>query len=220
MKLPATAVNTVLTEATAALAAPANLSAEEQAQMTAEWVRKANDKVCDAMEAKQARGGCTLVCAFVVEKRLTIAHVGDSRIYLIRDGSIQTLTRDHSVVMSLVLQGQLDISELRGYPDRSDITRSLGERKNLPDHYVDTLAQTTGNESMELRAGDTLLLCTDGLWEPIIEQTVVDALTETAPNVKAAADKLIALVLQNGAPDNATVSLLRIDEGPLTQSKV
>ena len=83
----ATAVNTVLTEATAALAAPANLSAEEQAQMTAEWVRKANDKVCDAMEAKQARGGCTLVCAFVVEKRLTIAHVGDSRIYLIRDGS-------------------------------------------------------------------------------------------------------------------------------------
>ena len=51
---------------------------------------------------------------------------------------------------------------------------------------MDTLAQTTGNESMELRAGDTLLLCTDGLWEPIIKKTVVEVLTETAPNVKAA----------------------------------
>lgn len=184
----AAAVNTVLTEATAALAASPSLSAEEQSQMTADWVRKANENVCDAMEAKQARGGCTLVCAFVVDKRLTIAHVGDCRIYLIRDGSIQTLTRDHSVAMSLVMQGQLDIGELRTYPERGNVTRSLGERKKLPGHYVDTLAQTTGKESMDLRAGDTLLLCSDGLWEPIIEQAVVDVLAETAPNMKAAAD--------------------------------
>jgi len=216
----AVAVNTVLTEAMAALAASPKLTAEEQAQITANWVRKANEKVCDAMEAKQARGGCTLVCAFLLEKRLTIAHVGDCRIYLIRDGSIQTLTRDHSVAMSLVMQGELDIGQLRGYPDRSNVTRSLGERKKLPGHYVDTLAQVTGKESMELRAGDTLLLCSDGLWEPVIEQTVVDVLAEKAPDMKAAADELIALALQNGAPDNATVSLLRIDEASQTQSKV
>jgi protein phosphatase len=216
----AAAVNTVLSEATAALAASPNLSADEQAQMTVDWVRKANDKVCDAMEAKQARGGCTLVCAFLLERRLTIAYVGDSRIYLVRDGSIQTLSRDHSVAMSLVMQGQLDISELRTYPNRSDVTRSLGERKKLPDHYVDTLVQTTGKESMELRVGDTLLLCSDGVWEPIVEKTVVDVLAETAPNVKAAVEKLMALVLQSGALDNATVSLLRIDEAPETQAKV
>jgi PPM family protein phosphatase len=216
----AAAVKTMLTEATAALASSPSLSAEEQAQMTVEWVRRANDKVCDAMEAKQARGGCTLVCAFLIEKRLTIAHVGDCRIYHVRDGSIQTLTRDHSVVMGLVLQGQLDISELRNHPDRSNVTRSLGERKNLPDCYVDTLAQTTGQNSMELQAGDTLLLCSDGLWEPIIEQTVLEVLAETAPSLKAAADKLLSLVLQKGAPDNATVSLLRIDESPQTQAKV
>ena len=216
----AVAVNTVLAEATAVLAASPNLSAEEQARMTTDWVRKANEKVCDAMEAKQAKGGCTLVCAFLLDKRLTIGHVGDCRIYLIRDGSIQTLTRDHSVAMSLVMQSQLDISQLRGYPDRSNVTRSLGERKKLPGHYVDTLAQVTGKDSLELRAGDTLLLCSDGLWEPVVEQTVVDALTEKAPDLKAAADKLIVLALQNGAPDNATVSLLRIDEAPQTQSKV
>jgi protein phosphatase len=216
----AAAVKTVLSEALAALATPADLTAEEQAQLTAEWVRKANEKVCDAMEAKQARGGCTFVCAFLLDRRLTVGYVGDCRIYLLRDGSIQTLTRDHSVAMSLVLQGQLDISQLRTYPDRSNVTRSLGESKKLPGYYVDTLAQTTGKESMELQAGDTLLLCSDGLWEPVIEQTVVDALAETAPNLKAAADKLIALVLQSGAPDNATVSLLRIDESPQTQSKV
>ncbi len=188
--------------------------------MAADWVRKANEKVCDAMEAKQAKGGCTLVCAFVLEKRLTVAHVGDCRIYLIRDGSIQTLTRDHSVAMSLVMQGELDISQLRAYPDRSNVTRSLGERKRLPGHYVDTLAQTTGKESMELRAGDILLLCSDGLWEPVIEQAMIEVLAEKTLDMKAAADNLIALALQNGAPDNATVSLLRIDEGPQTQSKV
>jgi protein phosphatase len=216
----AVAVNTVLAEAMAVLAASPNLSAEEQAPMTAGWVRKANEKVCDAMEAKQAKGGCTLVCAFLLDKRLTIGHVGDCRIYLIRDGAIQTLTRDHSVAMSLVMQGQLNISQLREYPDRSNVTRSLGERKQLPAHYIDTLTQVTGKESMELRVGDTLLLCSDGLWEPVVEQTVVDTLTEKAPDLKIAADKLIALVLQNGAPDNATVSLLRIDEAPQTQSKV
>ncbi len=210
----AVAVNAVLSEAMAALAASPNLSADEQAQLTADWVRKANDKVCDAMEARQVRGGCTFVCAFLLEKRLTIAYVGDCRIYLVRDGSIQALSRDHSVAMSLVMQGHLDINELRTYPDRSNVTRSLGERKELPGHYVDTLAQTTGKESMELRAGDTLLLCSDGLWEPIVEQTVVEVLAETAPNMKAAAEKLIALVLRSGAPDNATVSLLRIDEVP------
>lgn len=216
----ALAVDTVLTEAMGALAAFRSLSAQEQAQMTADWVRKANEKVCAAMEAKQAKGGCTLVCAFVVEKRLTVAHVGDCRIYLIRDGSIQTLTRDHSVAMSLVMQGELDIGQVRAYPGRSNVTRSLGERNMLPGHYVDILAQTTGKESMELRAGDILFLCSDGLWEPVIEEAVVAVLAEKDTDMKAAADRLMALALQNGAPDNATVSLLRIDEGPQTQSKV
>jgi len=210
----AVAVNAILKEGMAALAASPRLSTEEQAQMTADWVRKANEKVCDAMEAKQARGGCTLVCALLIDTRLTIAYVGDSRIYLIRGDTTQMLSRDHSVAMSLVLQGQLDIKELRTYPDRSTVTRSLGERLALPGHYVDTLAQTTGKESMEIQAGDTLVLCSDGLWEPIIEQTLVDVLAQTAPDLRAAADNLIALVLQKGASDNATVLLLRIDEVP------
>jgi protein phosphatase len=213
-----TAVNAVLTNATATLATFPKLSAEQQAQVTVDWVAKANENVCDAMDVKQARGGCTLVCAFVVEKRLTIAHVGDSRIYLFRDGSIESLTRDHSVAMSLVLQGELELGKLRTYPDRSNVTRSLGERKRLPGHYVDTLGQTIGKESMELRPGDVLLLCSDGLWEPVIEPMVVDVLSEAGANVKAAAEKLIALALQKGGPDNATVSLLRIDESSQTLS--
>lgn len=214
------AVRTVLAEATAALSDNPNLSAEEQARLTAEWVRAANDKVCDAMESKQARGGCTLACALLIERRLAIAHVGDCRIYLIRNGVIQTLTRDHSVAMSLVMQGQLDISELRTYPDRSNVTRSLGERKKLPDYYVDTLVQTTRNHVMELQAGDTLLVCSDGLWEPLSEQAMLDVLAEAGPNLTAAVDKLIGLALLSGAPDNATVSLLRIDEATQTQTKV
>jgi serine/threonine protein phosphatase PrpC len=216
----AVAINTLLTEATAALSAADNIAGEEQARLTAELVRKANDKVCDAMESKEARGGCTLACALLMEKRLAIAHVGDCRIYLIRNGAIQTLTRDHSVAMSLVMQGQLDISELRTYPDRSNVTRSLGERKKLPDYYVDTLVQTTGNQVMELQAGDTVLLCSDGLWEPVREEAVTGVLAEAGPNLNAAAEKLIDLALQAGAPDNATLSLLRIHETSQTQAKV
>ena len=205
------AVNTVLTEATSALSRGQGLDAKDQTELTTGWVREANDRVCDAMDSKKARGGCTLACALLVDRRLTVAHVGDCRIYLIRNGLIQSLTRDHSVAMGLVLKGELDISELRTYPGRSNVTRSLGERKKLPSHYVDTLVETTGKETMELEVGDVLLLCSDGLWEPVLEDAVVQVLAESGA-LNAVADGLIALALRHGAPDNATVSLLRLSE--------
>lgn len=216
----AVAVRTVLAEAGAALLASTHLSAAQQAKWTADWVHQANEKVCQAMQAQQARGGCALACALVLENRLTIAHVGDCRIYLFRDGTLKTLTRDHSVAMSLVLQGELDINRLRESPDRSQLTRSLGERTPLPSYYVDTLAQVTGEESMELRPGDTLLLCSDGLWEPVDEPTLVALLAAQAPDLKCVAQALMARVLQKGAPDNATVLLLRIEAVPLISAEV
>lgn len=206
------AVNTVLCEATVALMAKPEISPEEQAKLAAELVRKANRKVCDGMEAQQARGGCTIVCALLLERRLAIAHVGDCRAYLVRNGEMKILTRDHSLAMSLVMQGMLDISQLRGCPERSNVTRSLGERRNIPDYYVDTLVQTVGTSILELQRGDTLVLCSDGLWEPVSEEQVVQVLEELKADLNAAARRLIDLALKNGAPDNATVSLVRIDE--------
>lgn len=208
----AVAIDTVLAEAASALATSADTGPDEQAQLVIDLVKKANGRVCDALDAKQARGGCTLVCALVIDTRLAIAHVGDCRIYLIRGGEMKLLTRDHSIAMSLVMQGQLDISELRSYPDRSNVTRSLGERHMLPGHYVDTLVQTTGKEILDLRAGDILLLCTDGFWEPVLEESAVATLAEAGVDLDDAATRLIGSAIKNGAPDNATVSLLRIHE--------
>jgi protein phosphatase len=96
----------------------------------------------------------------------------------------------------------------------------LGERKRLPEHYVDTLSLVTGTESLELETGDTLLLCSDGLWEPVDEQAMAQTLAEHAADVQAAAEALIASALEHGGPDNATVSLLRIEESPRAFAKV
>jgi len=208
----AVAIDSLLATAMSALSPSSNARLEDQAQFTADLVRTANDRVCDAMEAKQVRGGCTLACALVIGRRLSIAHVGDCRIYLIQNGDIEMLTRDHSVAMSLVLQGQLDMKDLRTYPDRSNVTRSLGERRKLPDYYVDTLKQTKADQYLELQSGDTLMICSDGLWEPVTEEAAIQALAEAGSNLNAAADKLINLAIQGGAPDNATVGLLRIGE--------
>jgi protein phosphatase len=210
------AIDSLLAMAMSALSPASNSSVADQAQFTADLVRTANDRVCDAMEAKQVRGGCTLACALVIGRRLSVAHVGDCRIYLVRNSAIEMLTRDHSVAMSMVLQGQLEMKDLRTYPDRSNVTRSLGERRKPPDYYVDTLKQTKGDQYLELQPGDTLMICSDGLWEPVTEDAAIQVLTESGQNLSAAADRLVNLALQHGAPDNATVALLRIDE-PISQ---
>jgi protein phosphatase len=119
--------------------------------------------------------------------------------------------------MALALQGEISMDEVRHHPDRSKVTRSLGDRQPLPDYFVDTLEQTVGGESvlrqtMELQAGDVLLLCSDGLWEPVLEEEMLNAVRHHAPDLNAAADTLLKIALQRGAPDNATVVLLRVDE--------
>lgn len=206
------AVKTVLSEAASTFAGCRSISAEEQVQMVKKWAQAANAKVCAALEAHQARGGTTLICACVVNRRLTMAHVGDCRLYLIQKGEISLLSRDHSLAMAFVLQGEISMAELRQHPDRSKISRSLGERQPLPDYFVDTLEAVTGSETLELYSGDALLLCSDGLWEPVTEEDMLKAINSTASNLKAAADDLLKIALQRGAPDNATLVLLRVDD--------
>ena len=116
-----------------------------------------------------------MVCACLVGNRLAIAHVGDCRLYLIRAGEARLLTRDHSLAMALVMQGEMELADLRKRPERSQVTRSLGERRPMPDYLVDTLEQVTGKPTMELEVGDTLLLCSDGVWEPLTEEELVSA---------------------------------------------
>ena len=210
------AVKTVLKESIKTIQeSKSTPSSDEQAQWVKEWVHKANEKVCDAMQNRRARGGTTLSCVFLLGKRLAIGHVGDSRIYLFRDGSIRLLTRDHSLASVLALQeGKAgDLHYIRTHPDRNRLTRSLGERTPLPDYFVESFSpEVTQKATLELQDEDILLLCSDGVWEPVTEEEMTTFLQKHAGDLSQAAYEILNLVLQRGAPDNATVLLVRLRE--------
>lgn len=183
----------------------------DQAGIVKTWTREANRVAVDAMNDIGARGGCTLVCGLIVDRRLTLAHVGDCRTYLFRGGELVQLTRDHSYVMSLVLQGEITREQMREHPDRSKITRSLGDRHIMPDYFVDGLEVETKALSLELRHGDVLLAFSDGVWEPVLEPEMKSILM-AAPSLEEAAHQLVQAAMREGGPDNATAYLFAMNE--------
>lgn len=212
------AVRRIVTEAAGFFRPGKEPSAEEQLRAVRDWMQKANASAVDALEARRARGGATLVCASVLGRRLALAHVGDCRLYLLRGEELTLLTRDHSLVMAMVTQGQITMDEIRSHPDRSTVTRSLGDRAPLPEYQIDTLEQVTGKPVMELEAGDRLLLCSDGLWEPVVEEEMTRVLLEHPENLDAAARELVRLALERGGPDNIAVLLFRLDRTPVQEN--
>ena len=133
--------------------------------------------------------------------RSFIAHVGDSRAYRLRDGRLERITEDHSLVEELLRQGRLTEEEAEEHPQRSIITRALGPE---PDVEVDTLTVAAAD-------GDVYLLCSDGLTSMVSEEAIADILAG-APDLAAAADELVAAALAAGGRDNVTVVLFRIEE--------
>lgn len=190
----------------------APVSAATQALLVKEWATLANEAVVKAMEVRHARGGCTLDAGLVIDRRLCTAHVGDARLYLLRGGEFQLLSRDHSFVMSLLLQGQITFDEIRTHKERNKITRSLGERHPQPEYFIDGLLVQTSEPALELQPGDVLLACSDGVWEPVLESEMLCAVSEG--DLPQAARAMLRLALQRGAPDNATLVLFRLDEHP------
>ena len=124
--------------------------------------------------------GTTLTAAHVGERDVTIAHVGDSRCYRLRDGELERLTIDHTLVEELVRQGRLDAEEADEHPQRSVITRVLGPEALVE---VDTL-------TFPARDGDVFLICSDGLTTMLSEETVAGVLRERA-SLRAAATRLV-----------------------------
>jgi protein phosphatase len=145
--------------------------------------------------------GTTLTAAYVDDAHVAIAHVGDSRAYLFRDGTLQRLTQDHSLVDELVRRGKLTEEQAAEHPQRSIITRALGPE---PDVEVDTWTYPG-------RPGDVILLCSDGLTSMISEQSVREVLAANE-NLDAAADALIHEANEAGGRDNITVVLFRLEE--------
>ena len=166
-------------------------------------VREANHQIYELSRADRGRAGMgtTLTAAYVDDTHVAIAHVGDSRAYLFRDGSLQRLTQDHSLVDELVRQQKLTPEQAAGHPQRSIITRALGPEANVE---VDTW-------TYPVRAADILLLCSDGLTTMISEVQVAEILGG-AGSLDAIADALIDAANDAGGRDNITVVLFRLDE--------
>ena len=169
----------------------------------AERVREANHQIHELSRSDRERAGMgtTLTAAYVDDTSVAIAHVGDSRAYLFRDGTLERLTQDHSLVEELVRQGKLTPEQAAGHPQRSIITRALGPEANVE---VDTW-------TYPVRAGDILLLCSDGLTTMISEPRVAEILSE-AGSLDGAADALIDAANEAGGRDNITVVLFRLQE--------
>jgi protein phosphatase len=141
--------------------------------------------------------GTTLTMAMSMGNRLFFGHVGDSRAYLLRDGRLQQLTRDHSLVQALLDTGAVSPEEAGVHHMRNVLLRSLGGGK-----------VTADVQQLLLENGDQLMLCTDGLTEMVLEPAITDIL-KTAGEAQAACDQLVAAALDIGAKDNVTVVLAR-----------
>jgi protein phosphatase len=146
--------------------------------------------------------GSTLTLGVVEGDRATIANVGDSRAYLWREGRMRQLTEDHSVPGALIKQGRLTPDEARDHPHRHVLYRCLGLKPNIE---VDI------QPSVQLQTGDTLLLCSDGLWDMIypVERLAAYLASEASPQYICR--RLVDAANEAGGEDNITVLLVRVE---------
>jgi protein phosphatase len=145
--------------------------------------------------------GTTCTLLYLDDATAHIAHVGDSRAYRLRDGALEQLTEDHTLVARMVREGKLAPEEAEHHPQRSIITRALGVDSDVS---VDLLA-------VELRPGDRLLLCSDGLSSMLEESSIVDVLG-SEQDAQGAADALVDRANEAGGEDNVTVLIIDIGE--------
>ena len=160
-------------------------------------IQEANRRVFRrATEDRDVSGmGTTMTVALVEGDRVVIGHVGDSRAYLFRDGRLEQLTDDHSLVAELVRSGKLTPEEAEIHPQRAVITRAVGTE---PDVDVDTF-------SIEGAPGDLFMICSDGLTDMIDEETIREAVEENRPDLRQAAKALVNAANRVGGEDNITV---------------
>lgn len=164
-------------------------------------VRMANETVYEtARRRPEYQGmGTTLVVLLFYGNRVTVAHIGDSRLYRIRAGELRQITRDHTLLQELVDGGLCTLEEARLSRDRHVITRAVGvDRKVCADIHEDDVAP-----------GDLYLLCSDGLNDMVADEDIRETLTDCRGNLHRAADRLVRLANERGGHDNVSVVLGR-----------
>jgi serine/threonine protein phosphatase PrpC len=167
-------------------------------------VKQANIAICQANETRRGQGedgfgmGATCVAAVLHEQMLYAANVGDSRVYVLHAGQLRQITRDHSIVAQMVERGEITPAQVRTHEKRNQIYRSLGEK---PELEVDLFTEP-------VEEGDTLILCTDGLWEMMEDDDLRAIVEQYGPDESV--QRLIARANEAGGPDNVTAIVVRV----------
>ncbi len=164
-------------------------------------IRLANQEIVRSIRKNSSqRGmGTTVVAAYLVANRAFIGSVGDSRAYMVRDGAIRQLTSDHTFVNEQVRLGTLTAAEARRHSARNILTRAVGSQDDV---QADLIEQ-------DLRSGDLLLLCSDGLTGMMEDDDILRTLATHTEDLPAACQALIDLANSRGGDDNITVVLIR-----------
>ncbi len=172
-------------------------------QALIESAKRANARIYELShrDAAHAGMGTTMTALYVGEREVTVAHVGDSRAYRMRDGQLERLTEDHSLVDELIRQGRLTPEEAEEHPQRSIITRALGPEASV---LVDA-------HTFPAEAGDVYMICSDGLTGMLSEQLLAEILNEHL-SMRDAAVALVQAANEAGGRDNITAVLVRLEQ--------
>ncbi len=182
------------------IATSTSLSDEVLTEMLISGVEQANRTICQHVHERGKEMGTTLTAALVVDTNAYIVNVGDSRTYLHGQGSgLSQITHDHSLVASLVIAGKITPDEVYTHPERNKVYRSLGNRDGVD---VDWFTR-------ELRRGDSLLLCSDGLWE-MVRDPEMERLMSSRKEPTQVCDDLVQAALRSGGVDNVSVIVVRV----------
>jgi serine/threonine protein phosphatase PrpC len=177
------------------------LSAEDMTgEMLAQAIQQANEALVSHGQEMNSDLGSTVTAALIIGDMAIVANVGDSRTYLLRDGRLEQITQDHSLVARLVDAGVIEPGDVRSHPQRNQIYRCLGHKSDVE---VDTFTR-------QLRVGDVLVLCSDGLWEMVLDDEI-QRLIETTRSPQKACDALVEAANRAGGEDNIAVIVVEVE---------
>ena len=151
-------------------------------------------------QSQYAGMGTTLVVAYFYDNRMSVAHLGDSRLYRLRHGHLEQLTRDHSLLQEQLDSGIISPDEARYFQNKNLLTRALGV-----DPFVETEIHDYG-----MQPGDVVLLCSDGLNDMLDDEDVAQTLLAAGGDLTLAADQLVRMANDNGGRDNISVILVKV----------
>lgn len=171
-------------------------------QSLSQWIETANEAIRGvASTHSEYRGmGATVVIVACRENHLLFSYVGDSRLYGLWNSTLYQLTEDHTLVQQYINEGMISSAEGRTWAGRNLLTKALG--------IEDSIVPTSGRAA--LQPGQTFLLCSDGLTDPVSDEQISDVLAKPEYSAQNMADELVMLANANGGPDNITVAVIRV----------